>query len=179
MTAQVDARPALARINTVLAGWEAQPVADGDWMPGDPLHSRPRGHWNGEQTIRPMAEVLDDFTPTVRCDPCGVDWAGLEPCWVCGTERRPVVWQVTPGLIWQIPDPAPVLEFVDVSPWVARVEEWIREFAVRLEPFQRALLDRWIPDEEWRQATQPHSPAPLLIDGRDYHRRRRNRRRAR
>lgn len=77
----------LARINTVLAGWEAQPDADADgWLPGDPLYQRPRGGHFDEQTIRPMIALLEDGNAAMaaRCVECDVYWRGPAACFVCG-----------------------------------------------------------------------------------------------
>lgn len=75
----------LDRINTVLGGWEAQPAVDEDgWLPGDPLYQRPRGYLAGEQTIRPMFDLIDEYIDPPRCAECDVYWRGPAACFICG-----------------------------------------------------------------------------------------------
>lgn len=88
-TVSTDAGRELARIDTVLNGWETQPHGDADWLPGDPIYKRPLGMFEGEQVVRPMVQLVDDGTECCngRCTGCEVDWSGDAPCWVCGLER--------------------------------------------------------------------------------------------
>lgn len=77
--------------------------------------------------------------------------------------------------------PVPAFEAVDVAPWVARIEEWSREFAgLRMEPFQRHVLDRWVTGMNRRVAEfRRTGPEPLSINGHDYRRRQLARKRRR
>lgn len=92
----------LDRINTVLAGWEAQPdTTDVDgWLPGDPIYDRPMGSHFGEQHIRPMFQLLEEHAMPARCTECDTYWRGPSACFVCGQkvlglpghERPPVTY---------------------------------------------------------------------------------------
>lgn len=89
-----QATTTLGQLNTVLAGWEAQPIADADWLPGDPLYDDPRASDDHEaQCVRPMVEVLPIYESRPRCGDCEVSWSGTDPCWVCGAEatERPTL----------------------------------------------------------------------------------------
>ena len=98
----------LEQIDQVVAGWEARPES---WLPGDPLYARPRGGAWGEQTIRPMIDLIEDvpsaYDVAVRCVDCGVSWSGYLPCWMCGQEQPGVALlaQLLAGIespaVWQ------------------------------------------------------------------------------
>lgn len=100
----------LARLDHVLATTEAQPVADADWMPGDPLWEYPVRM--DQQVPRPMVQVIDDLrlAGPARCRDCEVSWAGDEPCWMCGQEVPTVAERAMDQMREALANMSPALE---------------------------------------------------------------------
>lgn len=134
----------LAQIDHALAVQDATAYGDAEWLPGDPLHRRPRGSWLGEQTVRPMFELIDNEAwYAARCEPCQVRWAGDDPCWVCGTDRP------LPGRNRSAGDVQVQLS-IDTSQYeaaLARLQEQMREFSERFAARLDEQLGRLIEDE--------------------------------
>ena len=178
MTTEVaaEAELALARISTVLAGHEAQPIADAEWMPGDPLWERPDGYAD-EQVIRPIFQIIDDNGWRIaRCLPCQVSWVGTEPCWMCGeTVTAPAS---TPRLTMMphLAAAVPRTNMATIFSQAARASISFRDAMTRtLEAI--ASVDWLAIEESLRQVERrrPHGPPPLPINGTEYHRRRASR----
>lgn len=162
-----DTAELLTRLDHHLAAREASPapVVDEDgWVPGDPIHERPR--FGDEQWVRPMVEVLDDdFGGVVpRCSDCQVSWLGDDACWVCG-DGRPV----EPARRRQ----TSVTVTVDVQPFLTAMAQAAAAMAESLSRVDFTALRRALATID---AYDRHHPKPLAIDGHEYARRRRNRR---
>lgn len=80
---------------------------DVDWIPGEPLYAHPDAvgyrfvppgvefdadfiEWPGSwgNCPRAMIEQIEEIFLLMRCEDCEVRWSGLEPCWVCGEQRK-------------------------------------------------------------------------------------------
>jgi hypothetical protein len=124
VTIDAATRNALGRIDHALAVQDATPIADADWQPGDPLYDEPRGNLHGEQTIRPMLDLIRDYYAGYRgrCPDCEVSWVGPEPCWMCGktpTLPRSESVATGPGFVTLTID-------IDVSPFVEQMQSALR-----------------------------------------------------
>lgn len=117
----------LDRLDHVLSTTEAQPVADAEWMPGDPLWEYPTEY--DQQVPRPMFEVIDDRPPGGgRCETCQVSWAGPDPCWMCGQEAPTVAERLTANC-----RSVTIPITVDVGPF-RRAMEQVREALTSMSP---------------------------------------------
>jgi hypothetical protein len=167
----VTTNDVLDQIDGAVDAWEARPES---WVPGDPLYDRPSGSafLVGEQTVRPMFQVLPqgDWLIKPRCQPCQVDWADDAPCWVCGEERPDPMPPASPVVTWRDPAPRTMTVTVDVQPYL----EELRRMTELLSRTDWHAIEATLERVEPRRSQ--HCPLPLCIDGHDYRRRARNRR---
>jgi hypothetical protein len=176
----------LARLDHALSVQGAMPVADAEWMPGDPLWERPRGMFYQEQVSRPMVDLLHDdhelyadgdpvgvWVPERWCDPCAVGWSGREGCWVCGAGERP-----ERGLLRE-DDPRRAVRAFDPAPrsdWVVALDEMQRAMVQAAYNTVPALVRIGQALASLAPPLDSHHPKPLPINGHEYARRRKARR---